>query len=133
MTLQIRLRQRQAIVRVLYNKAAAVSYGDDRRLRFMTLTLAGLLVANIYRFRPFDPVLGLASFAGSSAPELLHRLGNCQAIFQLPELRGCRLVQVINFERIRRDKGMQESSFSALLKSSESMIWRICSSMVTVQ
>jgi hypothetical protein len=38
---------------------------------------------------PSSPSLPLF-FAGSWTPDLLHRLGNCQAIFQLLELRGRR-------------------------------------------
>src|SRR5260370_40921773 len=63
----MRRRDDKPIVRVLHNKAAAVSYSDDRCFRFMMLTLGGLFVADTHCFRPLDSVLGLASFASSSA------------------------------------------------------------------
>ena len=53
-------------------------------------------------------------FAGSSAPDLLHRFGNCHAIFQLFELRGRSLVQVIYFERLQRNEGVQSIEFLAV-------------------
>ena len=43
--------------------------------------------------------------------DLLHRLGNCQAIFQLLELGRRRLGQVINFEHVERDEGVQSIEF----------------------
>ena len=62
---------------------------------------------------PLSPSLPLF-LAGSSAPELLHRLGNCQAIFQLPELCRRRLAQVIDFEGLQRDESVQLVEFLAV-------------------
>jgi hypothetical protein len=81
-----------------------LSYGDHRCLRFMTLTFAGLPVANIHCFR-FLAFLGSASFAKKSS----HLIFSIASVTINPSLKSltCAGVAVLRPSILNVSAGMR--------------------------
>jgi len=86
-------------------RAFAPKYPGPDQPERVTRKRSGL--GNGMAIEPSLPLL----FAGNSTPDLLHCICNCEAIFQLSELcRRC-LIQVVDFEGLQRDEGVQLIEF----------------------